>query len=71
MNKAIHAKVKAALQDFVYGFNEKQLDIGILKGQIELKDLIIKPDKLNEQFKKANLPIRLKAGMIAHIKIKV
>jgi len=63
--------LKAGLSEFVFGFNDKQLDVGIFSGEVVLKDLIIKPNKVNEIFSQMNLPIRLKAGMIGIIKIKV
>lgn len=51
----------------MFGFNEKQIEVGLFSGNVELKDLIIKPNKVNEVLDKLNIPFRLKAGMIAHI----
>jgi len=45
--------------------------VGLFSGNIELKDLILRPNKVNEMIGKLGLPFRLKAGMIAHIQIKV
>ena len=36
-----------------------------------MKDLIIKPKKVNEILEKQNLPFALKAGLIAKVQIEV
>jgi len=59
--------LKDSLNNFVYDFNEERLEVGLISGIIELKDLVIKPDAVNSVLSKANQPIRLKAGMIARI----
>ena len=47
------------------------LEVGLFSGNIELKNLIIKPNEVNNWMEAQNIPLRLKAGMIAHIQIKV
>lgn len=71
IKRKVFAALKDTLNQFVYGFNEEKLEVGLFSGIIELKDLVIKPNAVNAIFSKANLPIRLKAGMIAHVQIKV
>ena len=67
----IYNKLKDALGDFLFGFDESQLDVGMFGGNIELKNLIVKPKKVNEIFEKQNLPFSLKAGLIAKVQIQV
>ena len=67
----IYNKLKDALGDFLFGFDEDQLDVGMFGGNIELKDLIIKPKKVNEILEEQNLPFALKAGLIAKVQIQV
>ena len=45
--------------------------MSLLLGNINLDNVNLKPDKVNEIFKKKNLPIALKAGLISKINIKV
>ena len=71
IKRKVYAALKDTLTQFVFGFNEEKLEASLFSGKIELRDLIIKPNAVNEIFSKANMPIRLKAGMIAHIEIKV
>ena len=71
IKRKVYDGLKAALKDFVFGFNEHQIEVGLFSGNIELKDLILRPNKVNEMISKLGLPFRLKAGMIAHIQIKV
>ena len=67
----IYNKLKDTLGEFLFGFDEDQLDVGMFGGHIELKDLIIKPKKVNEILEKQNLPFALKAGLIAKVQIEV
>lgn len=71
IKRKVYALLKDSLNNFVYDFNEERLEVGLISGIIELKDLVIKPDAVNAVLSKANQPIRLKAGMIARIQIKV
>lgn len=43
----------------------------LLTGNVDLNNVNIRPDKINELFNKANLPIALKAGMVSKLSIKV
>jgi hypothetical protein len=45
--------------------------MSLLKGNIDLKDVNINPEKVNELFAKQDLPIALKAGLISKLNIKV
>jgi len=67
IKRKVYALLKDSLNKFVYDFNEERLEVGLISGIIELKDLVIKPDAVNAVLSKANQPIRLKAGMIARI----
>jgi len=67
IKRRVYALLKDSLNNFVYDFNEERLEVGLISGIIELKDLVIKPDAVNSVLSKANQPIRLKAGMIARI----
>jgi len=71
LKRKIFAKIKDTLSQFLYGFNEDTLEIGIFSGTIELKNLIVKPAAINSVLEKANTPIMLKAGLISKIKIEV
>ena len=50
--KTLYNKLKDALGDYLFGFDESQLDVGYFGGNIELKNLIIQPKKINEIFDK-------------------
>jgi hypothetical protein len=71
LKRKLFGALKDTLSKFVYNFKEEMIEVGLLSGKIELKDLIIKPNPVNEIFSKMNSPIRLKAGMIALISLKV
>ena len=69
LKRRVYNALKAKLSEFLYGFTEDTIEIGILSGKIKLKNLIVRPNKVNEIFKKGNVPIALKAGLISKISI--
>jgi len=71
LKRRLYERLKDKLGEFLFGFDEQQLDVGFFGGDIILKDLIFRPKKINEILEKQNLPFALKAGMIAKVEIKV
>jgi hypothetical protein len=67
----LYAKFETLFQDYLFNFEEKNLHTSILSGNVNMKDVNIRPDKINEIFKKKNLPIALKAGLISKLNVKV
>lgn len=65
IKKKVFGQLKDALNEFLYDFDEEKLDLAWWSGKIVLKNLIIKPDKVNKIFKKGDAPISLKAGLIS------
>jgi hypothetical protein len=45
--------------------------MSFIKGNVNLNNVNIRPDKINELFAKKNLPIALKAGIISKLSMKV
>ena len=71
LKRRIYDKLKDTLTEFVYDFDERKLDVGMFGGKIEMKDLILKPKKVNSIFEKKNLPFALKAGIVRKVTIEV
>jgi hypothetical protein len=71
LKRKVFGLLKDTLKRFVFDFKEEMLEVGLFSGNIELKNLIIRPNEVNKMMADKNLPVRLKAGMIAHIQIKV
>jgi hypothetical protein len=68
-NKVIQFLKEKGLEEFFLQFDSDQIDFSITSGLVEIKNLIVRPDKVNEIFNKKKLPICLKAGLIALVKI--
>jgi len=45
--------------------------VGLISGDVEMKNLILNADVVNAILSEQHLPIQLKAGMIGRIKVKV
>ncbi len=66
------------LGEYLFGFDKSQLEVAILSGirsrsiplgSINLKDVNMRPDKINEHLAALNLPLSLKAGMIGKLQL--
>ena len=68
-NKIVN-KLTPILEEYFLKFDGDQFDFS-LAGLVEIKNLIVRPDKINEIFNKQRAPICLKAGLIALVRIKV
>jgi hypothetical protein len=71
LGNKVYAKFESLFKDYLFNFEQKNLHTSVLSGNIIMKDVNIRPDKVNEIFKKQNLPIALKAGLISKLNIKV
>jgi hypothetical protein len=67
----IFAKFKKYFEEYLFGFDQNQLQLSFLTGNVNLNNVNIRPDKVNELFAKKNLPIALKAGLISKLNMKV
>ena len=66
----VYEHLKKYLDKYLFGFDKSQLDVAILKGNINLKNVNLKPDRTNELIDYWNVPIAVKAGMIGSLKVK-
>ncbi|XP_078437793.1 pleckstrin homology (PH) domain-containing protein isoform X2 [Wolffia australiana] len=55
------------LGNYVKGFNKEALKISVWRGDVELKNMQLKPEALNA----LKLPVKVKAGFLGSIRIKV
>ena len=63
----LYPYIEQNINSFLYGFTKEQLDVGIMKGEIKLENLNLRPDGVNEVLDKDNVPFWLKAGLISKI----
>ena len=66
----LYPYIEQYINSYLYGFTKEQLDVGIMKGEIKLESLNLRPDGINEVLDKANNPFWLKAGLISKINLK-
>lgn len=67
----IYKLIKEKIGDYLYGFKEDQLKIGIFSGQVKLENVTLKHDKLNQNPTLQASPIAIKAGMLGLLQINV
>ena len=67
----IYEKCKKYFEDYLFGFDQDNMQMSLLSGHIDLKNVNVRPDKINETFAKQNLPIALKAGLISKLSVDV
>lgn len=67
----IFEKCRKYFEDYLFGFDQDHMQMSLLTGHIDLNNVNIKPDKVNEIFAQANMPIALKAGLISKLSVDV
>ena len=50
IKRQLYEKLKDKLGEYLFGFDEHQLDVGFFGGGVNLKDLIFRPKKINENY---------------------
>ena len=63
--------LKEKIGEYLYGFKEDQLEIGIFSGRVKLENVILKHDKINENPAFERSPIAIKAGMLGLLQVEV
>ena len=66
----LYPYIEKYINSYLYGFTKEQLDVGIMKGEINFDSLNLRPDGTNEVLDKTNTPFWLKAGLISKINLK-
>ena len=65
-------KIKGILDEWLLGFNEDDLKINMFSSEkFNIKNAIINSNRVNQELYDLKLPIRLKAGMLGKISVKV
>lgn len=65
-------KIKGLLDEWLLGFNEDDLKINMFSSEkFNIKNAIINSGRVNEEFYQKKIPLRLKAGMIGKLSVKV
>jgi len=59
------------LGEYLYGFNPDQLKLAVFNGNVKLKNLTFRPDKINDHLLMMRAPVLLKAGIIGNITIDI
>ena len=65
-------KIKGLLDEWLLGFNEDDLKINMFSSEkFNIKNAIINSPRVNEEFYLKKIPLRLKAGIIGKLSVKV
>ena len=56
LKERLYNKIKDTLGDYLYGFDEKQMDVGFFSGKLSFTELILRPDTVNKKLEHKNFP---------------
>ncbi|KAL4464707.1 hypothetical protein ABPG74_011268 [Tetrahymena malaccensis] len=71
MKTAFFQYLNNKIGQYLYGFNDQQLNLGIMQGKFELRQLTLKPIEINKLIKnELNIPFQIKAGLISKISVE-
>ncbi len=65
----LYPLIEKYFQEYLHGFNKKQLEIAITKGELKLQYLNLRPDTINKKMDEKNIPFWMKAGLIRKLYI--
>ena len=65
----LYPYIEEYINAFLYGFTKEQLDVGLMKGEINLENLNLRPDGVNDELDQNNFPFWIKAGLISKINL--
>jgi len=65
--------IKGILDEWLLGFNaQNDFSVNLFRSEkVNLKNAIINSERVNQELAKAQAPIRIKAGMIGKVSVKV
>lgn len=74
----VYKYLKEYFSEYLFGFDKSNLEVALLSGlflslllgQIELKDVNLRPEKINNIITAFHLPLGLKAGMMRKLRLK-
>lgn len=67
MEKVAFKLIKEYASDYLYGFDKDQLELSLLKGEIKLRVVNLKPSKINETLSELGIPFWIKSGMLTNL----
>lgn len=65
----LYPYIEQYINDYLWGFTKEQFEVGVLNGIISLENIHLRPDIINNQLNKSEIPLWLKAGRIGKIKV--
>ncbi|CDW78351.1 vacuolar protein sorting-associated protein 13a [Stylonychia lemnae] len=71
LKNKLYDSVKTYLDKYLFGFDKSQLEMSVLKGNINLNNVNVKPNKANKFLQSMMVPFALKAGTIGRLELKV
>ena len=72
LKKRILDKIQTYLDEWLLGFNNEDFKISMFSTEkINIKNAIINSERVNQELYQEKIPIRLKAGMIGKLSVKV
>lgn len=63
--------LKTYLSEYLFGFDNNQFKMELMKGEVDISRANVRPDKVNELLDEYNLPFVVKAGMLRNIHLRV
>ena len=67
----IKSKIDKLLSAYFYNYDSRNLSLAIFSGRIVLQNLYLNTEKINQDLQLADVPIRLKSGLLSNLKIDI
>lgn len=73
MGNVVQNKIEPLLKQYTYNYQNQQLKLSLLKGSIEVDNLILNDEEINKNLKAKNSPINVRFGVLKkfHLNLSV
>jgi len=67
----IKGRIDGALKDYFYNYDPNSLDVGFFSGKVNLRNLYFNTEKINNDLKLADVPLRMKVGLLSDMLLEI
>ena len=69
LKNQLYPYIKQYINEYLHGFSKEKIDIQLLKGELTLEKISLRPDTINKIMDEQNIPFWIKVGLITKINV--
>ena len=69
LKNQLYPYIEKYINEYLHGFEKERIDIQLVKGEVTLEKLSLRPDTINKILDEQNVPFWIKIGLIRRIHV--